>query len=162
MKNDNLAVLETARTYIGTPYHHLGRLKGVGIDCLGLIICVCEELGLPYQDKSTYSRYATGLNLFSEFQNQCQPAERGEGKILIFATRNQPNHCGIEAVMDDQPSLIHAYGPGGENKSNRSTPSHVVEHILGDWWEKKIVGVFDFPKCTNIIEENSTDDILRD
>jgi cell wall-associated NlpC family hydrolase len=143
-------IIRIARTYHDTPYHHLGRIKGVGIDCLGLIICVAQELGLPVRDKPTYSRYATGLNLFQEFEEQCQPCERGEGAILIFAMRKLPNHCGIETRLDGQPSVIHAYGPSEERRGERRSPSQVVEHLLGDWWENKIVGVYDFPKAENV------------
>jgi hypothetical protein len=43
-----------ARTWIGTPFHHQGRLKGVGCDCLGLIVGVAEDssrifLAYPYR-----------------------------------------------------------------------------------------------------------------
>jgi len=29
-----LAVTEEARVWLGTPYHHMGRVKGAGTDCL--------------------------------------------------------------------------------------------------------------------------------
>lgn len=138
-------IITTAREYLGTPYHHLGRIKGVGIDCLGLIICVCRDLGLPYRDRPTYSRYATGVNLFKEFEEQCQPATRGVGKILIFAYRKIPNHCGIESELNGQPSVIHALGPSA-NLGQRKSPCFVAEHILDSYWQDKIVSVFDFPK----------------
>lgn len=31
------SILTNARSWIGTPYHHKGRVKGVGVDCGGLI-----------------------------------------------------------------------------------------------------------------------------
>jgi cell wall-associated NlpC family hydrolase len=137
-------IIATARNYLGTPYHHLGRVKGIGIDCLGLIICVCRDLGLPYRDRPTYSRYATGVNLFAEFEEQCQPSVRGEGKILIFAMRKVANHCGIEATLGGEPSVIHALGPSA-SFGKRKSPAYCVEHHLDEWWESKIVGVYEFP-----------------
>lgn len=37
-------VVEIARRWIGTPYHHQASLKGVGCDCLGLVRGVYREL----------------------------------------------------------------------------------------------------------------------
>ncbi len=39
-------IIRTARSYIGTPFHHHGRLKNIGVDCLGLLIGVAKELNL--------------------------------------------------------------------------------------------------------------------
>ncbi len=52
MQNELLA---TARSYIGTRFHHQGRLKGKGIDCLGLLVCVAQELSLVARDGSHFS-----------------------------------------------------------------------------------------------------------
>jgi len=35
---DKNLIIEKAREFIDTPYEHQGRLKGIGIDCCGLII----------------------------------------------------------------------------------------------------------------------------
>lgn len=39
-------VVEIAKTYLKTPYHHQGRIRGVGIDCGMLLLNVFEEAGL--------------------------------------------------------------------------------------------------------------------
>lgn len=39
-------VLAEARTWLGTPYHHHGRIKGVGVDCAQYLACVFENAGL--------------------------------------------------------------------------------------------------------------------
>jgi cell wall-associated NlpC family hydrolase len=39
-------VVEEARQWIGTPYHHHGRLKGIGVDCANLLCAVYEAAGL--------------------------------------------------------------------------------------------------------------------
>ena len=54
-----------ARDYLGTPYHHQARLKGHGIDCVGLVVCVARELGvLPFDvDVTGYSRIPDGKAL---------------------------------------------------------------------------------------------------
>ena len=37
-------IVATARSWLGTPYHHQASLRGVGCDCLGLVRGVWREL----------------------------------------------------------------------------------------------------------------------
>jgi cell wall-associated NlpC family hydrolase len=39
-------VLKEARSWLGTPYHHMGRVKGVGCDCLTLLAAVYHAAGV--------------------------------------------------------------------------------------------------------------------
>lgn len=39
-------VVTEARTWLGTPYHHHARIKGVGVDCAQLLCAVYEATGL--------------------------------------------------------------------------------------------------------------------
>ena len=41
-KAKNLEAVQEALTWLGTPYHHQGRVKGVGVDC-GTLICEVYE-----------------------------------------------------------------------------------------------------------------------
>ena len=38
------AIVEAARHWLGTPYHHQASLRGVGCDCLGLVRGVWRDL----------------------------------------------------------------------------------------------------------------------
>ena len=40
-------IVEAARAWLGTPYHHQASLRGVGCDCLGLVRGVWRELYGP-------------------------------------------------------------------------------------------------------------------
>jgi hypothetical protein len=40
-----LVVVEEARGWLGTPYHHMGRVKGAGTDCLMMLAAVYERRG---------------------------------------------------------------------------------------------------------------------
>ncbi|MCA8949531.1 MAG: C40 family peptidase [Planctomycetes bacterium] len=42
--------VEVVRGYVGTPYQHLGRLPGVGLDCAGVPLCAMAEVGLEPPD----------------------------------------------------------------------------------------------------------------
>ena len=39
-------IVDIAKTYLRTPYHHQGRVRGAGVDCGMLILNVFEEAGL--------------------------------------------------------------------------------------------------------------------
>ncbi|WP_310626368.1 hypothetical protein [Limnohabitans sp.] len=41
-----LQICAEARSWLGTPYHHMARIKGVGVDCLQILIAVYSAVGL--------------------------------------------------------------------------------------------------------------------
>ena len=43
---ERAAVVAAARAWIGTPYHHMADIKGVGVDCAMLLVRVYCDLGL--------------------------------------------------------------------------------------------------------------------
>ena len=44
-------ILREALTYLGTPYHAQGRMKGVGVDCATFLCEVYEKAGvIPHVD----------------------------------------------------------------------------------------------------------------
>ena len=50
------AVCFEAKTWIGTPYHHHGRIKGVGVDCGQLLCAVYENVKLvPHIELGNYA-----------------------------------------------------------------------------------------------------------
>ena len=49
------AVVAEARGWVGTPYHHHARIKGVGVDCAQLLCAVYESAGvIPHVDPGFY------------------------------------------------------------------------------------------------------------
>lgn len=58
---DRVEIVAMARSWLGTPWIHQGRLKSVGVDCGGLIIGVGKETGLLDFDTQAYSRKSQQL-----------------------------------------------------------------------------------------------------
>ena len=58
-------VVAAARAHIGTPWQHQGRLRGVALDCAGLVIMVARDLGIvePDFDIRGYGRAPDGTML---------------------------------------------------------------------------------------------------
>jgi hypothetical protein len=123
---------------MGTPFAHQGRVAGVGIDCAGLYVHICKELGLPHLDAKGYPRNPYDGQL--EKQLDAQPclivvSESMPGDILAMRIRRQPQHIGIHAgFIDGHPYIIHASEEHGG----------VVMHRIDELWSARIMRVYRF------------------
>jgi cell wall-associated NlpC family hydrolase len=111
------AIINAARQWIGTPFHHQGRKRGVGCDCLGLIVGVANELGLLTKNSRPFSKYdqhnyhfqfdshllAKNLRLHL-ISNQKLVA----GNIALFTFKKHHNHLGIIGLKNNEITIIHA------------------------------------------------------
>lgn len=137
-----LDVIKVALTYVNTPYHHLGRLKGVGIDCAGVIVETMKELGLDTSfDMKAYQRVADGLKLAQLCHNYAimKPIKDGhydfeDGDIILFNFVGNPQHLGFYYNNNGMDYFIHAYNDPLVNK--------VIKQRLDSKWKKRISGVF--------------------
>lgn len=128
-------IVTASRHYLGCPYHHQGRVRA-GIDCIGLAIAVCHDLGLGDFNFQAYSREPDGVTLVAEIEKVCTPIQQYQpGDLLIFKIRKYPQHCGIVTELADSLGLIHAYQSIGK----------VAEHAFADWWVDRIVGAYKLP-----------------
>lgn len=133
-------VVEAARAYLGTPFHHQARRKGVGLDCVGLIVLVARDLGIPLRDHPTldYARVPTAIrHLGGEVPKQFRPVpvdQRAPGDVLLFAVHRKtlPQHIGI---YTGNGNLIHAWHEA----------SRVIETALGPYWEERVLSVHRYP-----------------
>ena len=124
-------IVATARTYLGTPYHHQGRVKGVGIDCIGLLVCVARELGIQVHDIEGYSRFPDGHTILEELPKCLDAVETPvPGDILVFwfDRPELPGHAGIQTDV----GVIHTY----------TVSKKVVEHTLNKVWMRRICASF--------------------
>lgn len=105
-------VIAAARGWIGTPFHHLGRLKGVGVDCAGLVIGVARDLGLiaPDFDIPVYSRRPDGHSMLAWCDQYMHRVDQMQiGNVIVVIVDKDPQHLGI--VTDHRNSgfgIIHA------------------------------------------------------
>lgn len=108
-------IVAKAREWVGTPYHHQARLRDVGVDCIGLVICVCRELGLvePEFDVNGYAREADGVQLMLEARMRMREVSRDAmtfGDAVVTSFRGIPHHFGILGdYRHGGFSIVHAY-----------------------------------------------------
>lgn len=133
---DNAAIVAEARSYIGTPFHHQGRVKGIGIDCVGLVIGIAHALGLSDFDTADYGRQpdpvAMGATLDAHL-DRVNLSDIRPGDILWLRMIWEPMHLAIVTEVDPL-RIVHAY--------QRPGLSRCVEQGIDDAWRRRIVACF--------------------
>jgi NlpC/P60 family putative phage cell wall peptidase len=127
------SVFLEAKACLGTPYHHQGRKKGLGMDCVGLVIHLAQFTKTPFKDRLDYDRHASRLDLMDELGRWLIPvAEPQPGDVLVFWTRRpgRATHAGIKSAY----GMIHTHASIGR----------VVENGLDAGWMRRLAGSFRF------------------
>jgi cell wall-associated NlpC family hydrolase len=145
------AVVDAARKWIDTPFAHQGRVRGRAVDCLGLVLCVLEEVGA--MGASSTSESWTRLPEYTQYGREpgkgkvyagcvkhakLKPfSEAKPGDILSLRAPSEPCHVAfVSSKQGDTLYIIHAYN-GGKKAC--------VEHILDKLWLQRVAGVFEIP-----------------
>lgn len=148
--------INAARAYVGTPFHHAGRVKGVGVDCMGLICCAGREIKYPFEDILAYSRSASGFSLVercAEYLDEIDVGAQEPGDIGLFWTDRSsklPQHACIFTDYAGKLGMIHAWEQAGRPSTPRrrrgigvsTNLGSVVEHIYTDFWRRRLCRVF--------------------
>ncbi len=105
------AVIAEARSWLGTPFHHQGRLKGVGVDCGQLLAAVYEAgCGMAPMDFGFYPRdwfnHASDERYMEQVASRCMAVEKPlPGDIALFRIGRAYAHG---AIVIEWPTVIHA------------------------------------------------------
>ena len=136
-------VVRVAREWVNTPFHHRARVKGIGVDCAGLPIEVCRELGAvaPDFDVPPYTPTPDGHSMIAwcdaNLTRVAQDAMQA-GDMIITVVDRDPQHIGILADhVHGGFSIIHA--------SNTSFPPRVIETRLMFARNLKFVAAYVLP-----------------
>lgn len=131
-------IVDAARSYLGAPFVHQGRLREVGIDCAGLLTCVSYDVGLQDVRITEYSRQPDPRR-FRELTNEyLRPVDfrsLGPGDILTFSILGAEQHYGLLTEVNPK-RFIHAYESVGR----------CVEQELTLPWLRRIRGCYRFPE----------------
>lgn len=127
-------IIEEAREWIDTPFHHQASVKGVGCDCAGMVKGVWRELGNDVSGvPADYPRTPSNNQLIRILEQYLdRSSTMMPGDVLVFTLLNEPQHIGI---MTDSNAVIHAYQPFNK----------VAEHRLDAKWQRRITACFSFP-----------------
>lgn len=126
--------VDAARSYLGTKFHHQGRVPGVGLDCIGVVVCALTECNIPVVDKTGYGRIPSqGLfeQSVDEYCDRINIEDLKEGDFMLFAWRAEAMHIAI--VSNIAPlTIIHAYSEVGR----------VVENEVDEKWRSRLCGCY--------------------
>ncbi len=137
-------VVEIARSWIGTPYHHQMTVQGAGCDCLGLVRGIWRELfGAEPVEVPAYTEdwsepqgeevlWTVARSVLVEKSvDNMKP-----GDVLLFRMRERSvaKHLGVLVAGGRDPRFVHAYQRHG-----------VIESPLSEPWRKCVVSCFAFP-----------------
>ena len=106
------AVVAEAHTWLRTPYHHMGRINGAGVDCAMLLIEVYSRCGVfPNFDPGYYppdwhyhrdeEKYLGFVQKLAREVEKPQPAD-----IALYQFGKVMSHG---AIVIDWPLIIHAH-----------------------------------------------------
>ena len=114
------------------------------MDCVGIVLCVGEDLGLRYQDGRPIHRFDyLDYGLFPVLDQMQAEAEKIftkksdgpiPGDILTMRAPFLVHHMAIVSQLQQGLGIIHAFGAVGK----------VTEHLLDARWTGRIAGVFSY------------------
>lgn len=137
-------IVAAARSALGTPYLHQGRVPGAagGMDCVGLPVWVACHLGIKPAgfDITGYQRNPDGHSLMRNIRREMAAelplAEAQPGDVIVVSFDQYPHHVGLLGdYRAGGLSVIHADGRVGK----------VVEHRLLLSTSMRFVAAFSFP-----------------
>src|SRR3972149_337626 len=114
----------TAAGWVGVPFLHNGRTKSQGVDCLGLVLCLFQELGFAVPDTTT-TPYASDWYLHT-------PEEQYLSGLLIHGA----------AVPRERlrPGDVLYFRPGILSYSRIEQITHTGVYLGGDEFLHAITG----------------------
>jgi cell wall-associated NlpC family hydrolase len=139
-------VAAEARRWLGTPFAHQARTRGLGTDCGGLVGGVAVALGIVPADWwqvhfdprfGGYARqpaHGTLQRVLESFMATTDDPQCGDVVLMTFGS--EPQHVGVLADYRwGGMSLVHALEAAGK----------VIEHRMSSLWRSRIVAAYRYP-----------------
>lgn len=124
-------IVAEARSWVDTRFLHLGRVKGAGVDCIGLVISVARAVGFHVVDTEWYPQrpiygffemavdsQTLPVTFDAELWRRDPHGYRGEllpGDLMKFSYgRDNQQHIGIVTEVQPHIRFVHAYAIVGK------------------------------------------------
>lgn len=132
-------IVNFARKQIDTPWHHQGRVAGVALDCLGLVLISYKSVGIELKSQDGYAKFPPTEILKKMLEEQFTKIHESkvkEGDLVLISILGAPIHFGIISQISSMniTHIIHAY--------QASPISKTVETIVNDTWRRRFVGFY--------------------
>lgn len=132
-------IAAAARSMIGTPFVHQGRVPGAGLDCSGLAICTAAKCGIKIRDVPNYRRSprpAQMIAILEEHLDRVAIDDARVGDVGFFWVLKPelPQHVGIIVDRPGGLAVVHAV----------ADMKRAVEHVLSGFWRERLLRVYRF------------------
>lgn len=132
-------VIKIAHTWLRTPYHHMGRVKGAGVDCAMLPAKVYEEAGLVPMIKPAFYPIDWHMHRAEEWymntvlQYAKETTVPGVGDLVLYRLGRAYAHG---AIIVQWPLVIEARHPKGVQLTDMSKDANYAdrEHKFFTLW----------------------------
>ncbi len=117
-RNQRGIIVDEARSWLGTPYHHAADVKGAGVDCGMLLVRVFVDTGLcePFDPRPYPPDWMLHRNeeryLGFIFDRTREVAIPLPGDVMVFRYGRCYSHGGI-VTCSSPIRIIHAFQPAG-------------------------------------------------
>lgn len=112
-------IVSAARGWIGTPFRDQQAVKGVGCDCLGLVVGVAEECGLAAIGEDlraamrSYNPSQIDVTLLKiGLRRHCERIDAVEPGALMLWMVGRPLKAQHLSIASDGGRMIHCWGKG--------------------------------------------------
>jgi len=125
--------VEEVLTWVDTPFHHMGRLKHIAVDCVGIVVASAANLGIEVTDSKQYPRFPIHGIFNDMVDKQTDPVEFKDvqlGDLLKFKWSNEPQHIAVLTCMNPL-QITHAYSQVGM----------CVTNDLDAYWQRLLTDV---------------------
>lgn len=137
------AIVEEAKTWLGTPFHHAADVKGAGVDCGMILVRVFCDLGIaPWFDPRPYAaqwfmhqgeeRY---MNWIKKYCDQIEESEAQPADLQLYRFGRCAAHA---AIIINKDLMLHAYLPS-RRVELRERRANLVHGHVDSWWSPRIV-----------------------
>lgn len=133
-------IIAAASECLDTPFRHQGRVVGLGLDCVGVLVHCAGRLGLPLDDRMGYARNPFDGQLDKALNAQpylrrVSRADMHAGDVLSMRITKAPQHVAIHAgKINGHDYIIHGSSEHGK----------VCMHRLCDIWGARVMHAYRF------------------
>lgn len=132
------AIVTEALSWLGTPFHHSARIKGVGVDCAMLLAEVFERVGMvAHVDVANYpfdwhmhqkeQRFSA---MVTHYAHPISVDRVLPGDVVLFQFGQCASHG---AIVIAWPSIVHAWMPAGRVVRGNALDGRLANRIYGTY-----------------------------
>lgn len=134
---ERAAVIAEALSWVGTPFRHAMRTKGLGVDCAQLLAAAFSEYAVVeiHEYPAQWFLNENAERLLTAIAEWCVPVLDGPelGDIALFRFGRTVSHSAIVVELDPL-RIVHAYRPGRGVQVNEIGPGSGLSTRLEGYW----------------------------